>query len=56
MYGPNDWNTVNDNDINIFSQGKDQIQTPEEFQKEIESLSNKYEAKAPDMWTKEEKH
>jgi len=52
MYGPNDWDTIDSNDLNIFSQGKDLIQTPEQFQKEIESLTNKYEGKVeqPDMW------
>ncbi len=50
-FGPNEWENINTNDMNIVSYDQKEIKTPEEFQKEIEELNNKYQnVKQPDMW------
>ncbi len=46
QFSPNEWNTVDEN--NVLTETK--VKTPDEFHKEVEELKAKYNLQRPNMW------
>ena len=46
QFSPNEWNTVDENNVIIESK----VKTPDEFHREVEELKAKYNLQRPNMW------